>query len=124
MSAKILVCDDEQEILDITQMILEDAGFKVLAVIDSLSVEKMIEEEQPDVLLIDLWMPGMSGDQIVKSLRLNSKIQHTPVVVISASRDGKEIAMAAGADDFLEKPYDIDVLVDTVKKHLDSSLIK
>ncbi|SKB39658.1 response regulator [Daejeonella lutea] len=122
MSAKILVCDDEQEILDITQMILEDAGFEVTAVIDSLKVEKLIEEQKPDILLIDLWMPGMSGDQVIKSLRLNIKINHTPIVVISASRDGKEIALAAGADDFLEKPYDIDILIDTVKKNLSKPL--
>ncbi|RZM22392.1 MAG: response regulator [Pedobacter sp.] len=118
MNAKILICDDEQEILDITRLILEDEGFDVTSVLDSLSVEKLIEREKPDILLIDLWMPGISGDQIVRNLRRNVLLSDLPVVVISASRDGKEIALACGADDFLEKPYDINALIDTVSKHL------
>jgi DNA-binding response OmpR family regulator len=124
MDAKILICDDEQEILDITRMILEDEGFTVTAVLDSLSVESLIEKEKPDVLLIDLWMPGLSGDQVVKKLRNNANVGNIPIVVISASRDGKEIAYASGADDFLEKPYDINSLISVVTKHLDKPGIK
>ncbi|EHQ28885.1 response regulator transcription factor [Mucilaginibacter paludis] len=116
--SQILVCDDEQEILDITRLILEDAGHQVIAVIDSGAVASLIEQEQPDVLLIDLWMPGLSGDQVVRQLRNNGSMRHIPIVVISASKEGKEIAYAAGADDFLEKPYDIDDLVAIVEKQL------
>jgi len=118
MSHKIIICDDEQEILDITQMILEDEGFEVIPVIDSTRVEQIIQEEKPDLLLIDLWMPGLSGNQVVAALRLNAHIQDIPVIVISASRDGKQIAFASGADDFLEKPYDIDALIEVVKKRI------
>ncbi|MBD1392948.1 response regulator [Mucilaginibacter glaciei] len=116
--AKILICDDEQEILDITKLILEDSGHHVLAVTDSLMVENLIEKEMPDMLLIDLWMPNLSGDQVIKEVRKNPNITHLPVIVISASKDVKEIAYASGADGFLEKPYDIDALLDIVEKHL------
>lgn len=115
--SKILICDDEQEILDITCLILEDSGFEVLGVINSGEVIKLVERERPDVLLIDLWMPGMSGDQVITELRKNEQITHLPIVVISASKDGKGIAYASGADDFLEKPYDIEALVKIVQKH-------
>jgi len=91
--SKILICDDEQEILDITRLILEDSGYEVLAIIDSGSVGALIEKEKPDVLLIDLWMPGLSGDQVVRELRKNEEIKDLPIVVISASKDGKEIVM-------------------------------
>lgn len=113
-----MICDDEQEILDITRIILEDSGHEVLAVLDSNTVASLIERKKPDVLIIDLWMPGMSGDQVVRQLRKNESLSNIPIVVISASKEGKEIAYAAGADDFLEKPYDIDALVAIVEKQL------
>jgi CheY-like chemotaxis protein len=119
--AKILVCDDEQEILDITRLILEEEGYQVMATIDSGRVAHIVEKEMPDVLLIDLWMPGMSGDQVISQLRKDEKINHLPIVVISASKDGKEIAYASGADDFLEKPYDIEALLAIVQKQLTTS---
>jgi DNA-binding response OmpR family regulator len=122
MSAKIIICDDEQDILDITGLILESEGFTVIPVLNSLTVEELLASQKPDILLLDLWMPGLSGDQIVKRLRDNKKLSHIPIVVISASRDGREIAFAAGADDFIEKPYDIDALVNMVNKHLDKPL--
>jgi len=118
MNQKIVICDDEQEILDITQMILEDEGFEVIAVIDSTLVEDIIERERPDLLLIDLWMPRLAGNEVISALRKNATIQEIPVIVISASRDGKQIAYASGADDFLEKPYDIDALVEVVRKRI------
>ncbi|MBL4676668.1 MAG: response regulator [Mucilaginibacter sp.] len=118
MSARILICDDEQEILDITQMILEDEGYQVTSVSDSRTVEKIVETERPDILLIDLWMPGIPGDQIVRNLRCNNAVKDLPVVVVSASRAGKETAFSAGADDFLAKPYEIEALIDMVSKHL------
>jgi CheY-like chemotaxis protein len=118
---KILVCDDEQEILDITQLILEDSGYEVTATINSSEVISHIENQHPDILLIDLWMPGLSGDQVISQLRKNVNIVNLPIIVISASKDGRAVAFAAGADDFLEKPYDIDALLTMVAKHLETS---
>ncbi|SDE96714.1 two-component system, NtrC family, nitrogen regulation response regulator NtrX/two-component system, sensor histidine kinase ChiS [Mucilaginibacter pineti] len=117
---KILVCDDEQEILDITQLILEDSGHDVTAIINSNEVVSHIENQQPDILLIDLWMPGLSGDQVITQLRTNINIINLPIIVISASKDGRAVAFAAGADDFLEKPYDMDALLIMVAKHLET----
>ena len=116
MSNKVLVCDDEQEILDILQLILEDEGFKVVAVQNSLDVQNVIELEQPELLLIDLWMPALSGDQVITALRANERFKALPVIVISASSDGRQIAFAAGADDFIAKPFDLDSMITSVKK--------
>jgi len=118
MKQKIVICDDEQDILNITQLILEDAGFTVIPVSDSLTVEAVVAAEKPELLLIDLWMPGLSGDQVVASIRNNETLSDLPVIVISASRDGEKVAYASGADCFLEKPYDIDSLVNLVRKQL------
>ncbi|MDT3401372.1 response regulator [Mucilaginibacter terrae] len=115
---KIIICDDEQDILDITATILETEGFNVITVLNSLTAISTIALEKPDLVLIDLWMPGISGDQIVKQMRQNPAFVNLPVIVISASTDGREIALTAGANDFIEKPYDIDDLVNKVNKYL------
>ncbi|TWR30952.1 response regulator [Mucilaginibacter pallidiroseus] len=118
MSAKIIICDDEQEILDITSMILEAEGYTVIPTINSLTVTELVASEKPDIVLLDLWMPGLSGDQVARQLRSDEAVKSIPIIVISASRDGREIAFAAGANDFLEKPYDIDALLSIVNRHL------
>jgi CheY-like chemotaxis protein len=69
-------------------------------------------------VVIDLWMPALSGDQVVASLRQNARLKETPVIVISASSDGRQIAFAAGADEFIAKPFDLDNIIATVRKFI------
>jgi len=113
---KVIVCDDDDEILDITAFILEDAGYDVIKVPESVKVIDTITETNPALVILDLWMPGMSGDEVVIALRKNDQLKHTNVIIISASRDGKQTAMQAGADQFIAKPYDLEHLVAEVRK--------
>lgn len=106
---KIMVCDDDQGILDVLQMLLETEDFTVCTEIANL-IDKIVSHK-PDLLLLDLWMPILSGDQILKTIRQTEEIQHLPVVVLSASVDGSDIASDAGADAFVAKPFDIDDLI-------------
>jgi DNA-binding response OmpR family regulator len=115
---KILICDDDPGIIDMLELILEDTNHQIITELDSLKVLGLMEKEKPDLLLLDLWMPVLSGDQLLKAIRINSLTAKLPVIVISASRDGKEIAFAAGASDFLEKPFDIDELLAKVDLYL------
>ncbi|WP_462264941.1 response regulator [Mucilaginibacter sp.] len=116
MSAKkILICDDDEGILDMLTLVLEDSGFEVIAESNSLNVYQQIETHQPDLLLIDLWMPVLSGDQVVKQLKQNPDTQFLPVLVISASTDGRKIAEEARADGFIAKPFDLDKLINQVQ---------
>ncbi len=118
MSKKILICDDDEGILDLLTMLLEDNGFDVIAEQSSLNVYKIIESEHPDLLILDLWMPVLSGDQVLRMLKNNPATQTLPVMIISASMEGKQIAVLAGADDFMAKPFDVNTLVERVKKFL------
>jgi DNA-binding response OmpR family regulator len=115
MAAKILICDDDEGILDLVDMVLSEEGFDTVAEINSLNLSARIEREKPDVLVLDLWMPVLSGDQILRALRQQTATHNLPVLVISASSDGKTIAMNAGANDYLPKPFDLDQLVKRVK---------
>jgi len=110
-SRKVLVCDDDKDILEMLEVALEVNGFDVVSEGDSTLVIGAIEKAKPDAVLLDLWMPLMSGDEIVRKLRADGKNKNLPVVVISASQDGKDVAMKAGADYYLEKPFDVDKLV-------------
>jgi DNA-binding response OmpR family regulator len=120
MTKKVLICDDDEGIADLLVMVLEEAGFDAFSEINSLNVYRVIEQQQPDLLLLDLWMPMLSGDQVLKILKSNPKTSSLPVIVISASLEGKKIAALSGASDFLAKPFDIDQLIAKVHAQLES----
>ncbi len=111
---KILICDDDEGILDMLELILEDSGFKIIPEKNSLNIYNMINREHPDLVLLDLWMPVLSGDQVLKALRNNPATSNLPVIIISASTEGRKIASEAGATEFIAKPFDLDMLIDRV----------
>jgi len=108
---KIMVCDDDQSIVEMLELILGFTGAEVLTETDSVKLFDRLKFEQPDLLIIDIWMPILTGDLIVKRIRAaESTIKNMPIIVMSASRDGKEIAQVAGATSYMPKPFDIDEL--------------
>ncbi|WP_207535602.1 response regulator transcription factor [Desertivirga arenae] len=111
----ILICDDDEGILELVSIILEGSGFQTVCVQNSLEIFKKISEKDPDLIFLDLWMPQLSGDQVLKTIREDESFSGLPVIVMSASRDGAAIAHQAGANDFLAKPFDIDELVDKAR---------
>lgn len=115
---KIIICDDDPGIIDLLEIILEDTGHNIIAEMNSINIPSLIDKEIPDLLILDLWMPVVSGDQLLKMIRNHPKLSGIPVIIISASRDGEEIANKAGASAFLSKPFDINDLLSTVEAHL------
>jgi len=111
---KIIICDDDEGIIDVLEMILEEVGHTVISVNDSLKVQSVIDKEQPDLLILDLWMPRLSGQEVLRQLRSNSGHDKLRVIVISASRDGEQIANTAGANQFIAKPFDLNNILDSV----------
>ncbi|WP_412465955.1 response regulator [Pedobacter sp. KLB.chiD] len=111
---KIMICDDDEGIIDVLEMILDEVGHTVISVNDSLKVQAAIDKEQPDLLILDLWMPRLSGQEVLKHLRKNSEHHQLKVIVISASRDGEQVATDAGANQFIAKPFDLNNILDSV----------
>jgi len=111
---KILICDDDEGIIDVLEMIMEEVGHEVITVNDSMKVQEIINKEQPDLLILDLWMPRLSGQDVLRQLRNHSDNSNLRVIVISASRDGEQIATAAGADQFIAKPFDLGNIIESV----------
>ncbi len=113
-----MICDDDHGILEMVEMIIEEYGYQVSTEINSLNLLKTIDFEKPDLLLLDIWMPVLSGDQVIKTIRADSKLRNLPIIMYSASSEGEAIAEKSGADDYISKPFDIDILVGKIAKLL------
>ena len=103
-----MICDDDPGILEVLEMMLEIEGYTVFTESNSTNLIKEITTNLPDLLLMDLWMPVLSGDQLLKTIRSTKELQNLPVIILSASVDGNDIAAEAGANAFIAKPFDMD----------------
>lgn len=113
----VLVCDDDEGIIDVTKIVLSEKGYKVVTMMSGKEVLEKIKSIQPKVILMDLWMPDMNGDVITRQLKDDDTTKDIPIIIVSASKDTQKVAMTAGADDFLCKPFDISELEEKVEKY-------
>jgi diguanylate cyclase (GGDEF)-like protein len=119
--ATIMLVDDEDITLDVIQMFLEDAGYtRFIQCADSSQAAGLIERERPDIILLDLMMPGVSGFDVLEQVRASERSRHLPVVILTSSTDAptKLRALEMGATDFLAKPVDQSELVLRVRNTL------
>ena len=114
---RIVVADDDLAILDCIQLILEDEGYKVKTTANGADVPALAKT-RPNLLLLDVWMSGQDGRKICKKLKGDKATKDLPIIIISANKDTAQIAKEAGANDFIEKPFEIDDLLAKVKKHV------
>jgi DNA-binding response OmpR family regulator len=114
---RILIADDEPAILDSLRMILEMEGYEVETIQEGDKVLAILgAEPQPRLLVLDIWMSGHDGREICKAIKAGAATSHIPVIMISASKDIAASAFAAGADDMLPKPFEIDAFLNTVRR--------
>ncbi|WP_029286343.1 PleD family two-component system response regulator [Pedobacter sp. R20-19] len=114
---KILIADDDEGIVDAITMILEVMGYDVEFTYDGGVVVDAVKNK-PDLILLDIWMSGHDGRDICKLLKGDPQYQQIPILMISASRDIRQSALDAGANDFMEKPFEMDALLNKVKELL------
>ncbi len=100
---RILVVEDEPEILEILRLRLESERFEVLAAPDGIEGLRLAFEAGPDLLILDLLLPGIKGPEICRRVKSGERTKEIPVIILSASDgDGEK----AGADAYVAKPYD------------------
>ena len=118
MYPAVLIVDDETTIIDSLEGILSDDGFEVMHAYNGYEALKKIETESPDIVLLDIWMPGMDGIETLKEIKKNAP--HLPVVMITGhgSIESAVDATKNGAFDFLEKPLSIDKVMVTINNAL------
>jgi len=115
---RVLICDDDEGIIDVASIVLGEKGYDILTLRHSNNIFEKISEYKPDVILIDLWMSEISGDQIVIKLKQDEHFRKIPVIIVSANKDLQEIAKSSGSDGFLAKPFDIVELENIVEKQV------
>ena len=115
---KILVADDDPGILDVMNIMLHDVGgYHVETTTRGETVLEM-QDEYPDLILLDLWMSGINGSEICERLKADEKTKDIPVIIFSANRDIQAISESVGADDYLAKPFQMNDLLDKVRKFI------
>ncbi len=112
-----MIADDDRAILDAVGIMLEFEGYNVTCTADGADILKL-QADLPDLLLLDIWMSGVDGRDICRQLKQNTDTHRLPVVLISASRDIEMSALAAGADGFLAKPFEIEDLLEIIERNL------
>jgi CheY-like chemotaxis protein len=114
----ILVVDDDPDILDFLHDLLELEGYTVAVSAKVDYLEKLQNGGLPDLILLDVFLSGRDGREIVKSLKNQEETWLIPVIMFSAHPSAEATARAAGADDFLAKPFDLDELLEKVTHYL------
>ena len=125
MSGKILVVDDDPDILDAVTMILESQGYKVVTARDGIEGLATLKAENPDLMILDLMMPKMDGFAVCKELQDPrwSKYKGIPILILTSVREEAsrrryelETGLELDVDDYVEKPVSPDILLGRVKK--------
>jgi DNA-binding response OmpR family regulator len=113
-SNKILVVDDEKQIVEIVKAYLERDGYKVITAYDGKSALESARKERPDLIVLDLMLPGISGWDVCLTIRKDSNV---PIIMLTARDDttDKIVGLELGADDYVTKPFDPKELVSRVK---------
>lgn len=114
---KILIVEDELEIRELIQIYLEKNEYEVVAIDNGYDAVEFFQEINPDLVILDIMLPGIDGIQICQEIRAVSTI---PILFVSAKRDSDDIirGLELGADDYITKPFDPSVLVARVKANL------
>ena len=116
----ILIVEDNQENLDLLVYFLRPQGYEIISVMDGLSALKKVEEEHPDIILLDIMLPKMDGYEVCTRLKQSPDTKFIPIIMLTALKDLKDKvkALEVGADDFLSKPFENVELLARVKSLL------
>lgn len=124
MSHTVLYIEDNPNHARIVKKILSSRGYRVLVSSDGLQGVAMAARENPDLIMVDMNLPDMTGETLISHLRGDrSKLSGTPIVAVTASTDAdlRERVIAAGCDGYLQKPYSTKELVAAVQQYLSIS---
>jgi len=123
MAKKILIVDDEQDLRDLLQFNLKKEGYQILPAVDGEQALELAESYQPDLIILDIMMPGKNGLEVIGELRKNEETQDIPVIFLTAkdSEIDEIVGLELGADDYIIKPISIRKLVARIKTALRKS---
>lgn len=120
MAKKILVVDDEKDILSLLKYNLKAEGYDPISAMDGESALVKASEEKPDIILLDIMLPGKDGYEVIQQLRKSPETEHIPVIFLTAkdSEFDEVLGLELGAEDYIVKPISIRKLMARIKKAL------
>ncbi len=123
MSTKrILVVEDMEMNRKIVRIVLKAKGYEVLEAVDADEALVILQAGLPDLILMDIALPGISGEALTRQIKANSKWCHVPIIAFTAAamKGEREQFRDAGCDDYISKPVDTHALVDLVEHYLNA----
>jgi CheY-like chemotaxis protein len=116
----ILIVDDNDDIVTTYRVVLDRMGYSVVVARNGLECLDMIDEVKPDLVILDVLLPGLSGSEVCRSIKETAKTTAIPVIAITASVSGetRRRMSEVGADDFLLKPIDVSDLNRVIKQFI------
>jgi len=117
---KILVADDEKNVVHLLVDYLEACGYKAIYAYDGKSALEKAEKEKPDLIILDIAMPVMDGFEVLRRLQSNTKTKDTPVIMLTGKGESKAIfrAQGLGTTDYIIKPVELCELLEIIKRHI------
>lgn len=115
---RILIFDDDTIILEVITIIFEESGYEVEISETSHDIIQKVSEFQPDLILMDNWIPNIGGVEATRLLKGHEEFKHIPVIYITANSDITSLAESAQADDYIAKPFNLDDLEEKVAKYM------
>ena len=118
MVKKILIVDDEPEMLEMIELRMKKNGYAVVTAVTGEECLEKAQKERPDVILLDVLLPGMSGFEVSKRLKADEETKDIPIIMVTAliGTDAEEKGMERGAKYFISKPFDPEELVSEINK--------
>jgi DNA-binding response OmpR family regulator len=119
---RILAVDDDKDILEVLQLILEDSGYEVVTLTDGQFLFDRIKQHRPDLIILDIMLGNFDGRELCRSVKAKKETHNIPIILLSASHVLTDSFRQNGSpDDFIAKPFDINVLLNSVEKHLNTA---
>jgi CheY-like chemotaxis protein len=123
MAKRILIVDDEPDIMDVATVRLRHLGYEIIPAIDAEEALAILKKDIPDLILLDLLLPKMQGDELCKKLKSDIKYKLIPVILFTASAIRPQLpeeVKKMGADDCIVKPFEPEELLGKIKKFIGS----
>ena len=117
---KILIVDDEADIIEILQFVLEAEGFECITAFDGEEGLKLAREIHPDLIILDVMMPKINGYKISRLLKYDNKYKDIPIIMVTARSqlEDKMIGEETGVNEYITKPFELDAIVKKVEEYL------
>lgn len=120
MANKILIVDDEPDVVSALSIRLKAAGYEVISAKDGLEALDKARKESPDLILLDIMLPKLDGYKVCRMLKFDEKYRHIPIIMLTAkiSDSNKKVGQDMGANVYINKPFDPNELMDKIKGFL------